>query len=143
MAVREFACDLGGERRVFKYTNAERDLLEDRFDDGLYEILYRKALSTDPATGKITGVGRRKVIVAVIWAGLKYYGKGVTERRVSEWLEQLVDEKPQTGVMEPLMAAVGCIWASGLMGVIPEGIFDFEAPKDDQPETESGKDDAA
>lgn len=121
---------LGGRSRTFKYTHAEREWLEDRFNKGLLELIKEDVMPTDPATGKLTGGGRWRAQVSVIQAGLRHEGKQITEAKVRKWIETHLAHDGH--IVELINAAVTAIFASGVLGFTVK-------PSDEDEEGDEGK----
>ncbi len=117
--------------REFKYTIAEREYLEDRFEMGLLELINDQIVPRGDS-GSLTGGGKIGPQVAFVWAGLRHYGSRVTEARVKEWM---MDSPPILLVLDKAVTA--CLKA-GILG------FKWEPPPPEEPEKESpeGKADA-
>ena len=118
-----YSFDFGGKVREFKYTSAERRVLESRFGVGLGELIQKQVLAVD-ADGRPTLGGREEQTVALIHAGLKHGGSAVTETRVREWLEAEVTSKGHW--MEVVSTACLAVMASGVLG------YRYEAPEDEE-----------
>lgn len=101
--------------REFKYTDKEREWLEDRFEIGLLELMRQQVLPADD-NGNPTGGGIYKAQIAFLYAGLRHYGNVMTESKVKELVRQVTAEPLM--VMRVLNKAVKACMASGCLGFV-------------------------
>ncbi|MEY4955956.1 MAG: hypothetical protein RL409_213 [Gemmatimonadota bacterium] len=129
---KEYSTELGGKKRVLRYTRAERIDIENRFECDIRDFVYERAFPM--RDGKPTGGGRLECQEALIWYGLRHNGPKVTEEWVSQ---QLTDEVAKGGsIYAPLSQSIVALLASGVMGWNPKMADEEEA-------AEEGKEDAA
>jgi len=124
---KEFSANLGGKKRIFKYTMRERSRIEEQFGKGLMELVKSDLIPNDEA-GVPTGGGRLKVQVALIHAGIRHGGKAVTLERVNEWLEQYV---AHGGIVQE-------IYAQCALAIMSSGALGFVYEQDDEEEEDAG-----
>ena len=103
--------------REYRYTDKERDWLEERFEMGLLELMRTHVYPCDE-NGRPTGGGILKAQVAFIFAGIRHAGPAVTEARVREWLAQV--SKEPLGTLRVINKAVKACMASGALGYVIE-----------------------
>lgn len=130
---KEYSVELGGKKRVLRYTRAERIEIENRFGCDIRDFVYEKAFPL--RDGKPTLGGRLECQEALIWYGLRHNGPKVTEEWVSQQLTELVSKGGS--IYAPLSQAIVALLASGVMGWNPP------IAEDAAEETDEGKEDAA
>jgi len=112
---KEYTVELGGRKRTLRYTRAERNEIEQRFDCDLRDFVYEKAFPM--RDGKPTLGGRLECQEALIFYGLRHSGPKVTEESVSKELQDLVAKGGS--IYAPLSQAIVALLASGVMGWTP------------------------
>ncbi len=126
---KEHSIELGGRKRVLRYTRAERVEIENRFNTDLRSFVYESCFPLKD--GKPTLGGRLECQEALIWYGLRHNGPKVTEESVSKELQDLVAKGGS--IYQPLSSAIVALLASGVMGWNPPLASEEE-------ETDEGKD---
>jgi len=112
---KEYYIELGGRKRLLRYTRAERVEIEQRFDCDIKSFVYDKSFPL--VDGKPTLGGRIECQEALIWYGLRHSGPKVTEDSVSKDLQALVSSGGS--IYAPLSQAILALLASGVMGWNP------------------------
>lgn len=123
---KSFEYELGGKTRTFKYDMDAREVLEDRYDLGLQEILQRKVLGAS-GDGTLRG-GLFKAQVALVWLGIRHHGPAITEKKVRDWMLAEVTDKDQ--LFDLLTVACNAVYASGVLGLKYEEPEDADAGKE-------------
>jgi hypothetical protein len=112
---KEYYVELGGKKRLLRYTRQERVEIESRFDCDIKDFVYAKAFPL--VDGKPTLGGRIECQEALIFYGLRHSGPKVTEDQVSKWLQEKIEAGGS--IYEPLSHAIIGLLASGVMGWNP------------------------
>lgn len=119
---KEYFVELGGKKRLVRYTRKERLEIEQRFDCDIKDFVYAKAFPL--VDGKPTLGGRLEAQEALIYFGLRHNGPKVTEDWVSKELEAVV--AAGGSIYKPLSEAIVGMLASGVMGWNPPITTDEE-----------------
>jgi hypothetical protein len=112
---KEYYLELGGRKRLLRYTRAERVEIEQRFDCDIKSFVYEKAFPL--VDGKPTLGGRLECQEALIWYGLRHNGPKVTEDLVSKELQEVVAKGGS--IYAPLSQSIVALLASGILGWNP------------------------
>lgn len=119
---KEYYVELGGKKRLLRYTRQERVEIENRFDCDIKEFVYAKAFPL--VDGKPTLGGRIECQEALIFYGLRHNGPKITEEVVSKWLQEAVDKGGS--IYAPLSESIVGLLASGILGWNPPLASDEE-----------------
>jgi len=130
---KEYSIELGGRKRVLRYTRAERVEIEQRFNTDLRTFVYEMAFPVKE--GKATLGGRIECQEALIYFGLRHNGPKVTEEAVSKDLQDLVAKGGS--IYQPLSQAIVALLASGVMGWNPP--LASEAEEEDEGKEAGGQ----
>jgi hypothetical protein len=113
---KEYYVELGGTKRLVRYTRQERVEIENRFDCDIKDFVYQKAFPL--VDGKPTLGGRIECQEALIYYGLRHNGPKITEDAVSKWIQELIDKGGS--IYKPLSEAIVGLLASGVLGWTPK-----------------------